>query len=403
MGDSQRIQVPAFVTVVAIIPMILRDIFIGHIDYGLYHIAGKAFFILACLGIGLYARYRVKGESPRLMITIVLLVFLNCAHSLAYEPAFASGYNTTLLVALFVFNRSLRSFIGILVFSYVLLVATLFISGVQPGPLYIQEWRNSVLLDHLVISVIIYLLYYGLMKQMQEREFLYGQFLDIGRKTSMIVHDLKGGLASPLLYADIARDRTNDPKLKEILGKLKEDLQFLALYANELSQFTQRTDNKTKEFFRLSDAVRSLATLAANELSPIYIVVEGDYELFLNQNLFRRILMNAFLNAAETPHNAEKRVTVTVRVSGDCIVIEDDGPGFEEHVLKELRHGRSITTKKKGSGLGCRIMSEYAKLVGGKVSFRNSPKGGAEVEIHFPNARFEKLSTERMEIRDAPF
>ncbi len=403
MGDSQRIQVPAFITALVLIPMVLRDLFVGQIDYGWYHIAGKSFFFVACVGIGLYARYRVRGEAPGLLIAIILIVILNCAHSLSYEPAFHAGYNTTLLLALFVYNKSMRGFFGILLFSYVLLVVTLFVSGVQPGDIYIREWRTSVLLDHFFISLIIWLLYQGLIKQMQERDFLYGQFLDIGRKTSMIVHDLKGGLASPLLYAEIARERTNDPKQQEILGKLKDDLQFLSLYANELNQFMAKSDHLTKEFFPISEAVHSLATLAANELAHIHIVIEGDYEAHLNKNLLRRILMNAFLNAAEAATETAQRLTVTVKVLPESIFIEDDGPGFPENVLKQVRRGQSLTTKKTGSGLGCRIMAEYAKLMGGKVAYRNSETGGACVEISIPGMRVEKISEQRVEIWDVPF
>src|SRR5690606_36741067 len=99
----------------------------------------------------------------------------------------------------------------------------------------------------------------------------------------------------------------------------------------------------------------------------------------------------------------KRRVTVTVTMERRKLLISDDGPGFDLGVLKGIQRGKSVTTKPEGSGLGCRIISEYAKLMGGKTRFSNRPEGGAVVEIEFPDGRVERISEERMEVTDAPF
>lgn len=390
-----------------VIMMVFRDIFVGKIVYGPYHIIGKATFLLGFLGMGLYARYKVTREAPALMFGAIFFIFLNCAHGLSYEPGYHMGYNLTLLIALLVYNRSSLGFLGILIFGFVTLLLTVVLSGIQPNEKYLADWQSHIIVDFIVLSVVVWIIYQGILKGTQERETLYGQYLEIGRKTSMIVHDLKGGLSSPSLYVGLLRSRLaklpRDPEIEEVLSKLHDDLAFLKAYALELAQFSSGTDFTTLEFFKLSEIVKSVKTLAVNELSNVRAHIEGDYEIRANKNLLRRIFFNAFLNAAEACLSSTEVLTVTVRVEGNTIYIEDDGLGFTQEVLKKIKKGQAVTTKKNGSGLGCRIMREYVKLMKGKIEFDNrAGKPGAFVAIHLPEATIERLSETMEEITDAP-
>ncbi|MBC7693691.1 MAG: hypothetical protein H7222_18135 [Methylotenera sp.] len=50
-----------------------------------------------------------------------------------------------------------------------------------------------------------------------------------------------------------------------------------------------------------------------------------------------------------------------------------------------MRRGQQITTQKKGSGIGSSILLDYAKILGGDLSFSNGTTG-AVVRLDFSHS-----------------
>lgn len=84
------------------------------------------------------------------------------------------------------------------------------------------------------------------------------------------------------------------------------------------------------------------------------------------------------IRAEEITDDAGKRLVIH---------IADNGHGFDQSVL----NGAQITTKTGGSGLGLYLVDLIAEHHNldqnkGRVSCSNQPKGGAEVQVHIPQA-----------------
>ena len=67
-------------------------------------------------------------------------------------------------------------------------------------------------------------------------------------------------------------------------------------------------------------------------------------------------------------------------------MIEDDGPGCEEHALATLiRRGFRADESKPGSGLGLAITHDIVNSYGAKLMFATSKAlGGLRVVVRFP-------------------
>jgi len=71
---------------------------------------------------------------------------------------------------------------------------------------------------------------------------------------------------------------------------------------------------------------------------------------------------------------------------GDALVltVTDQGPGFAPAMLEHLGKPYQSSKGRPGGGLGLFLVVNVARTVGGRVSARNRPEGGAEVKIALP-------------------
>lgn len=66
------------------------------------------------------------------------------------------------------------------------------------------------------------------------------------------------------------------------------------------------------------------------------------------------------------------------------LVVSDRGPGFAPQILARLGSPYQSTKQRPGAGLGLFLVFNVARTLGGNVSARNLPGGGAEVTIRLP-------------------
>ncbi|MEN5082012.1 ATP-binding protein [Bosea sp. TWI1241] len=97
----------------------------------------------------------------------------------------------------------------------------------------------------------------------------------------------------------------------------------------------------------------------------------------------KQVILNVFDNALEaSPH----WVGIQVARRGDDLVltVEDRGPGFDEAILAEFGKPYRSTKQRPGGGLGLFLVVNVMRKMGGTVSARNRPQGGASVVMTLP-------------------
>lgn len=106
-------------------------------------------------------------------------------------------------------------------------------------------------------------------------------------------------------------------------------------------------------------------------------------------NVDRDDFNNIAGNLLENAHKwAKSSVRIKARKTNDGteFVVEDDGPGVpEEHYDRVLQRGGRAETTVSGSGLGLAIVNDLVELYRGSLSLAQSPLGGLEVRIVFPD------------------
>jgi PAS domain S-box-containing protein len=109
------------------------------------------------------------------------------------------------------------------------------------------------------------------------------------------------------------------------------------------------------------------------------LVAESNATLDANDERFRSLLENLFLNAVE--HNDED---VTIRTgpleSDDGFYVEDDGEGIPEDEREQVFES-GYTTSDAGTGFGLAIVKEVAETHGWSITVTESDDGGARFEF----------------------
>lgn len=109
----------------------------------------------------------------------------------------------------------------------------------------------------------------------------------------------------------------------------------------------------------------------------------GDDLDIASDSVLKQTVYNLLDNALEA---SPTWVGMRVSREGDNLVIQvlDRGPGFSAQVLANLGQPYQSTKGRPGSGLGLFLVLNVARILGGRLSARNRPEGGAEVMLHLP-------------------
>ncbi|MFT4241998.1 MAG: ATP-binding protein [Acidovorax sp.] len=105
----------------------------------------------------------------------------------------------------------------------------------------------------------------------------------------------------------------------------------------------------------------------------------------VSDTTLQQMVFNVLDNARDaSPHWVGMRVTR----DGEAlrITVTDAGPGFAPGMLERLGTPYQSTKNRPGGGLGLYLVLNVARTLGGSVTARNRPEGGAEVTIELPLA-----------------
>lgn len=110
--------------------------------------------------------------------------------------------------------------------------------------------------------------------------------------------------------------------------------------------------------------------------------IETDTEIISDAAL-KQVIFNVLDNAFEA---SPGWIGVVAQSHGDEIVliVNDAGPGFPETMLTEIGKPYRSTKERPGSGLGLFLVVNVIRKLGGAITARNNPDGGASVTLTLP-------------------
>ena len=128
------------------------------------------------------------------------------------------------------------------------------------------------------------------------------------------------------------------------------------------------------------------------ENKELRVSTQWDYARIIqaDKNQFKSIVLNLLSNAIKFSPQGEKIVLQTHKNSeGISFSVRNAGESVSEELIESINSGTNIssirgTLGEKGTGIGLRIVSDFAKLHGGYLKLQPGETGGNEAIVFFP-------------------
>jgi two-component system osmolarity sensor histidine kinase EnvZ len=205
----------------------------------------------------------------------------------------------------------------------------------------------------------------------------------IEQRTTMlngVSHDMRTVLTRFRLSLEMLEPSPELDDLKKDVDEMGRMLEaYLAFVRGDAGEIAQPTDIRgLLEEFR-ADAER--------QGHPTTLTVEGDPNVTLRRDAFRRLLGNLVSNAARFGDDIQ--ITAVHDARYLTVHVDDDGPGIPEEkrdlVFRPfLRLDEARNQDHIGTGLGLAISRDIARSHGGEILLAESPLGGLRATVRLP-------------------
>lgn len=168
---------------------------------------------------------------------------------------------------------------------------------------------------------------------------------------------------------------------------LVEDVDDMEGMLNDYMAFASDNAQEDTALVDLEEILRSLCDHAQLQNVPCSYAVDGEMQIDVRQNAFKRCLGNLVSNACRYGSMVEIRA---VRKDGVLsITVDDDGPGIPEQARDDVfkpffRLDEARNQDESGTGLGLAIARDIALAHGGDINLQDSPLGGLRAELIVP-------------------
>jgi two-component system sensor histidine kinase MtrB len=207
------------------------------------------------------------------------------------------------------------------------------------------------------------------------------------RLTADVAHDLRTPLTSIITAVSLIEERRHalDPETAravELIDHEARRLRALTVDLLELARLDAGGPARELEPLELGPALgAALAPWAASD--RLSVVIDGSPAVLADPVGLRRIIDNLVGNAMKHT-DADVEVHALVDGGEGVIRVLDRGPGIppgDQHRLFRRFYKPDASRSVEGSGLGLAIAAEHARAMGGGISARNRPGGGAAFEL----------------------
>jgi signal transduction histidine kinase len=216
------------------------------------------------------------------------------------------------------------------------------------------------------------------------------RFVDLGRLSASLIHEISNPLTAALLHLDQANDHqsVSIKATKRSLNVLKRYIEAARKQLNNQAENTSfYIDNQINEVRRLLEPMARLYKVALDIPRTPHIKLIGD------PVKFQQIISNLILNAIEAYEDINQGNTVSLRVKttskGVVITVRDKGVGILPDQLNNIFKPLYSTKSKTGHGLGIGLdtvwlyVNEYSDASIKVISRKNI---GTKFILYIPRA-----------------
>ena len=204
-------------------------------------------------------------------------------------------------------------------------------------------------------------------------------------------HEINNPLLGISSYLENLEEETKDEKSKQEIGLVLENVYRISETIRGLLNFA-RPDSPQFTKVNINELIEE--TISFISYQPIFRKVDIGKELSssvpnitADHNQIRQVLMNMFLNAAQSMPDGGKLKVKTTKVKFKELVqidITDTGKGISDENIKKIFDPFFTTKKTKGTGLGLSISLSYIKNHKGYISVKSKLNKGTNFSIFLP-------------------
>lgn len=214
----------------------------------------------------------------------------------------------------------------------------------------------------------------------------------VGQLAAGMAHEIRNPLTSIKGFIQLLREQTETRQNTSYFSVILTEIERIDGLLNDVLVLARYRDDKiAAERFLIMDEVLGVIRLLEPESNRRGIRLElnwsGDeWYIYGYRARIKQAVLNILKNAMEAIATKGSIVEVSVYASINQVVltVEDDGPGLEDKVLKNL-FVPFYTTKPDGTGLGLSTTQRIILDHGGEIFAENSLRlGGARFEVRLP-------------------
>ena len=221
--------------------------------------------------------------------------------------------------------------------------------------------------------------------------------------SSDLAHEIRNPLTSLKGASEVLENTSDNVKRKKLIRVISHDVERIERLITDYSQMLKDEASLSRAKMikiNLSDVIESVVEdfnsdlLNSNKNIKIYINNSSLNGSKLNilgvESKLEQIMANLLDNAISfSPSNSKITVTSDIKKEKAQLVIEDEGPGFNEKNIDKVFNRFYINRPEKfgeHSGLGLNIVKNIIELHGGSIIASNQPevKKGAKIEVLLP-------------------
>ncbi len=228
----------------------------------------------------------------------------------------------------------------------------------------------------------------------------------LGEMASGVAHELNQPLAVIKTAGSILKNKlgrsalTEDDTLVNVTNKIDANVDRASNIIDHMRQFARKSDARLEKT-QINLVIEKAFEMFDQQLKVRGIEVVWDKTpdlpaILAEPNRLEQVFVNLFLNARDAIEErwelhvdakADKKIRITTRLEADVVMVEvcDAGYGVPPEIAEKIFEP-FFTTKEvgKGTGLGLSISYGIVNELGGDISVRPGPEGGACFVIRFP-------------------
>lgn len=224
----------------------------------------------------------------------------------------------------------------------------------------------------------------------------------VGVLAAGFAHEIGNPLAAIAALAESEERKATVPRTKKRLGQIQQHIERISRIMRRLMDFAHPPTHEL-EAIQLNDTLKQVVELVrfdtrcrkvavAMDFNPHLPPVEGKADELVQ--VFTNLLLNALDAVQESADARPPRISVSTRTvvtklgATARVVVEDNGPGFDDAVGRRLFEP-FFTTKEvgRGTGLGLATSMRIVKEHGGHLTAQGRPGRGASFLIDLPAHR----------------